>query len=91
MSDGRFLVGLRDATSSEKIIKIKSLLKEDLDIDYVKVDNTNDDETTSALLSHTGIASCSRASFSIRGQQGSSNSYCMLHCKKVKKTIRKLL
>ena len=33
MSSGRFLVGLRDVISSEKIIKIKSLLKEDLDID----------------------------------------------------------
>ena len=55
MSGGRFLVGLRDVTSSEKIIKIKSLLKEDLDIDKVKVDNTNDDEATSRLLSHTSI------------------------------------
>ena len=35
MSGGRFLVGLRDGTSSEKIIKITSLLKEDLDIDNV--------------------------------------------------------
>ena len=37
---------LRDVTSSEKISEIKSLLKEDLDIDNVKVDNTYDDETT---------------------------------------------
>ena len=57
MSGGRFLVELREVTSSEKIIKIKSLLKEDLDIDNVKVDNTNDEETTSRLLSHTGIVS----------------------------------
>ena len=46
ISGGRILVGLRDVTSSEKIIKIKSLLKEDLDIDNVNVDNTNNDETT---------------------------------------------
>ena len=59
MSGGRFLVGLPDVTSSEKIIKIKSLLEEDLDIDNVKVDNTNDDETTSMTDSHTGIVSCS--------------------------------
>ena len=57
MSGGRFLVELREVTSSEKIIKIKSLLKEDLDIDNVKADNTNDEETTSRLLSHTGIVS----------------------------------
>ena len=30
MSGGRFLVGLRDATRSEKIIKLKSLLKGDI-------------------------------------------------------------
>ena len=59
MSGGRFLVGLWDETSSEKIIKIKSLLKEDLDLDNVKVESTNNDETTSRLLSHTGIVSCS--------------------------------
>ena len=59
MSGGRFLVGLRYVTSSWKIIKIKPLLKEDLDIDNVKVENTNDDKTTSGLLSHTGIVSCS--------------------------------
>ena len=57
MSGGRFLVELREVPSSEKIIKIKSLLKEDLDIDNVKADNTNDEETTSRLLSHTGIVS----------------------------------
>ena len=57
MSGGRFLVELREVTSSEKIIKIKSLLKEDLDIDNVKADNTNAEETTSRLLSHTGIVS----------------------------------
>ena len=59
MSDGRFLVGLRNVTSSEKIIKIKSLLKEDLDIDNVKVENASDDETTGRLLNHRGIVSCS--------------------------------
>ena len=57
MSGGRFLVELREVTSSEKIIKIKSLLKEDLDIDNVKAGNTNAEETTSRLLSHTGIVS----------------------------------
>ena len=52
--------GLRDVTSFGKIIKIKSLLKEDLDNDNVKIDNTNHDKTTSRLLSHGGIASCSQ-------------------------------
>ena len=38
MSCRRFLVVLQDVTSSDKIIEIKSLLKEDLDIDNVKVE-----------------------------------------------------
>ena len=38
MSCRRFLVGLRGVTSSDKIIEIKSLLKEDLDIDNVKIE-----------------------------------------------------
>ena len=59
MSGGSFLLGLRDVTSGERIIKIKSLLEEDLDIDHVKFWNANDDKTTSKLLSHTGILSCS--------------------------------
>ena len=70
MSGGRFLVGLRDVTSSDRIIKIKSLLKEDLDIDNVKIDNTNDDETTSRLFSHTGIVSCSPEHLSLSDDRG---------------------
>ena len=67
MSGGRFLVVLRDVTSSDRIIEIKSLLKEDLDIDNVKVDNTNNDEITNRLLSHTDICVLfSRTSLSIR-------------------------
>ena len=58
---------LRHVTSSDRIIEIKSLLKEDLDIDNVKVDNTNNDEITNRLLSHTDICVLfSRTSFSIR-------------------------
>ena len=49
-------MGLSDVTSSQKIIKSKYLLKKDFDIDNVKVDNTNDDETNSRLLSHTGTS-----------------------------------
>ena len=35
MSGGRFLVGLREATSSEKIIKLKTLLKDNIDISNI--------------------------------------------------------
>ena len=45
MSGGRFLVGLKDTIISEKIIKIKSLLKEGIDIDEeVKVTGTGEME-----------------------------------------------
>ena len=45
MSGGRFLVGLKDVSSSEKILKIKSLVKEGFDInDSVKVDQKTDEE-----------------------------------------------
>ena len=44
MSGGRFLVGLKDVTSSEKIIKIKSLLKEEIDIDNSVKDTVDNEE-----------------------------------------------
>ena len=50
---------LEDITPSGNIIKVKSLCKEDLDINNVRVLNTDDDETTSRLLEYTNIFSCS--------------------------------
>ena len=49
MSGGKFLVGLKDVTSSEKIIRIKSLLKEDIDIDN-NVKGTVDNDENIELL-----------------------------------------
>ena len=43
MSGGRFLVGLKDVTWSERILKIKSLVKENIDIkDDIKVTDNED-------------------------------------------------
>ena len=43
MSGGRFLVGLKDVTWSERILKIKSLVKENIDIkDDIKVTDDED-------------------------------------------------
>ena len=43
MSGGRFLVGLKDVTWSEKILKINSLVKESIDIkDEIKVTGKED-------------------------------------------------
>ena len=44
MSEGRFLAGLKDVTSLEKIIKIKSLLREEIDVDNNIKDTVNSDE-----------------------------------------------
>ena len=46
MSGGRFLVGLKDVISSEKIMKIKRLLKEEINIDS-NVNGTVDKDESS--------------------------------------------
>ena len=59
MSGGRFLVGLKDVTSSEKIIKIKSLLKEEIDIDNNVKDTVDNDENIEHLLQDIDFMNCS--------------------------------
>ena len=44
MSGGRFLVGLKNVISSEKIMKIKRLLKEEIDIDNNVKDTVDNDK-----------------------------------------------
>lgn len=66
MSGGRFLVGLREATSSEKIIKIKTLLKEGVSIDEnVQEENTEQDTEFERLLDDENIVNCSPESLSL--------------------------
>ena len=56
MSGGRFLVSLNDTNCSEKIIKIKSLLKEGIDIDEsVRKDTTPPSVLQNFLLSIDGL------------------------------------
>ena len=56
MSGGRFLVGLKDANLSEIIIKIKSLLKEGMNIDNsVKLCGNDDDKLEDLLLNVTSM------------------------------------
>ena len=56
MSSGRFLVGLKDANLSEKIIKIKSLLKEGMNKDNsVKLCENDDDKLEDLLLNVTSM------------------------------------
>ena len=43
MRGGRFLVKLREATSSERIIKFKTLLKDDIDINNIMDNNVEHD------------------------------------------------
>ena len=58
MSGGRFLVGLKDATVSEKIIKMKSLLKEGIDIDENVKTPKEDVEKLELLISYIDILNC---------------------------------
>ena len=59
ISGGRFLVGLREATSSEKIIKLKTLLKDDIDISNIMDSNMEHDENIETLLHHVDLSRCS--------------------------------
>ena len=56
MSGGRFLVGLTEATSSKKIIKLKTLLKDDIDISNVMDSNVKNDENIETLLHHVDLS-----------------------------------
>ena len=59
MSAGRFLVGLREATSSEKIIKLKTLLKDDIEISNIMDSNVEYDERIETLIHHVDLSCCS--------------------------------
>ena len=59
MSGERFLVGLSEATSSEKIIKLKTLLKDDIDISNIMDSNVKHDENIETLLHHDDLSRCS--------------------------------
>ena len=59
ISGGRFLVGLREATSSEKIIKLKTLLKNHIDISNIMNSYVEDDENIETLLYHVDLSRCS--------------------------------
>ena len=94
MSGGKFLVRMPDVSSSEKVIKIKSLLKEDLGFDNVQVENNNSDETTSRQLSHKSSVPCSSEHFSLSDESKEAAvhiaGYIAKNLKK-KKMIRKLV
>ena len=59
MSGGRFLVVLREATLSEEIIKLKTLLKDDIGISNIMDSNVQHDENTETLLHHVDLSCCS--------------------------------
>ena len=59
MSGGRFLVGLREAILSEKIIKLKTLLKDDINITNIMDSNVEHDENIETLLHHVDLSCCS--------------------------------
>ena len=58
MSGRRFLVGLREVTSSEKI-KLKTLLKDEIDISNIIDSNMEHDENIETLLHNVDLSRCS--------------------------------
>ena len=52
-------MGLQDVTSSEKIIKINSLLKEEIDIDNSVKDSVDNDENIEHFLQDIDFMNCS--------------------------------
>ena len=59
MSGERFSVELKDVTSLEKFIQIKSLLKEDINIDKNVKDTVDNDENIQHLLQDIHFMNCS--------------------------------
>ena len=60
-------MGLKDVTSSEKIIKIKSLLKEEIDIDNNVNDTVDNDENIEHLLQDIHFMNCSTDNVPLSG------------------------
>ena len=59
MNGGRFPVGQRKATSSEKIIKLKTVLKDDIDVSNIIDSKVEHDENIVTLLHHVDLSRCS--------------------------------
>ena len=59
MNGERFSVGLKDVTSLEKFIQIKSLLKEEINIDKNVKDTVDNDENIEHLLQDIHFMNCS--------------------------------
>ena len=59
MSGGRFLVGLREAPSSEKIVSLKKILKNDINISNIMDSNVEHDQNIEILFQHVNLSRCS--------------------------------
>ena len=59
MSGKRFLVGLREAASSGKIIKLKTPLQDDIDISNIMDSNVEHDENIETFFHHVDLSRCS--------------------------------
>ena len=84
MTGGRFLVGLKYVTSSEKIIKIKSLLKEEIDIDNNVKDTVDNDENIEHLLQDIDFMNCSTDNVALSEDSGEVSCYIASYIAKKK-------
>ena len=92
MSGGRFLVGLKYANLSEKNMKIKSLLKESMNIDNsVKLCENDDDKLEDLLLNVTSM-NCTPENTTLSNDSREVAIHIVGYMvKKFKKAFRRLL
>ena len=75
MSGGRFLVELTEATLPEKIIKLKTLLKGNIDISNIMDSNVEHGENIETLLHHVDISRCSDKMGTLSEDSGAVGNY----------------
>ena len=75
MSEGMFLVELKYVTSSKKIIKIKSLLKEEINIDNSVKNTVDNDEDIEHLLQDIDFMNCSTDNAALSEDSGEVSCY----------------
>ena len=85
MSGGRFLFGLREVNSSEKILKIRSLLKENINLweEDLQIE-VNQSDAVGKLIAEVKERWCDMDDVSLSPLQSRSGDiYCWVYCEEI--------
>ena len=82
ISSGRFLVGLKETTSSEKIIELKMFLKDDIGISNIMDSNVEHDENIETLLHHVDLSRRSDEMVTLSEDSGTVGIYIAVYVAK---------